>query len=129
MKVFGALVPSLAAIALSKGADKDTVLMDSCYGSLELILPFSESLPKKLLAESKGMRREASREIVELIKKDMPPAELLEEGIRKAGLGLLEDKDTKQFERPRVSCFSRFLGQLNGRTLRENAEAKTAAVK
>ena len=129
VKVFGAVVPSLALIALSKGAKSDNIMMDASYAALQMILPFSDSLPKKILANNRGSRRAAAREIVELVKKDMPGSELLMEGLQKAADGKLQDKDTSQFEAPRIRCFGRFMKQLNERALKEKAEAKKQKVK
>ena len=124
VKVFGALVPSLAAVALSKGASSDDVVFDTCYAALELILPFSDSLPKQLLANNRGSRNRAAKEMVDLVKNDMPPSELLVEGIRKAGMGQLTTDDIAKFERPRVRCFGRFFKKLNEQKLREKATLK-----
>lgn len=120
-KVFGLLVPSLAAVALSKDARADGIAYDACFGALELILPFSDSIPKKVIANNNGSRRLAAKEVVELIRKDMPASELFEEGLQKASDGKLKADDTMQFERPRVRCFSRFLHQLNERAQMQKA--------
>ncbi|MBN1170027.1 hypothetical protein JXA56_03305 [Candidatus Micrarchaeota archaeon] len=111
-KVFGAIAPSLAAVALSKGA-QGNVLEDSCFSALELILPFSDSLPNKILTNNNGSRRKAAKEMVSLIRKDMPSSEILYEGLRKASEGKLKAEDTTQLEKPRIRCFSRFLKQVN----------------
>ena len=126
VKVFGALVPSLAAVAISKGAPSDVAVGDACYAALELILPFSDSLPKKVLSNNGGSRRLAALEVVGLIRRDIPSAELLGEGIRKASAGILEDRDIKVFNRPRVRCFGRLLMQINENALREEAQKARA---
>ncbi len=127
VKVFGALVPSLAAVAMSKGATSENVIENACYAALELILPFSDSLPKQLLANNRGSRNGAAREMVELVKADMPRSELLEEGIRKANAGKLTAEDINAFNRPRVKCFGRFFSSLNEQALRAKTQGKQRA--
>ncbi len=121
IKVFGGIVPSLTAITLSKNASFDTALFDSCFSALELIMQFSDSLPKKILANNSGSRKRSAQETVELIRKDViPVSELMVEGIRKASCGILTTEDTKHFEKPRIRCFGRFLTAINSRTAMAN---------
>ncbi len=123
IKVFGALVPSLAAIAASKGAESEDLVFDACYPALELILPFSDSLPERAIAKNNGSRRLAALEIVESIRNDLSvPGEngtsadisdALGVAIQNADQGKLEEQHLAGFSRPRVRCFSRMLRKYN----------------
>lgn len=123
-KVFGSLAPALAVIAMAKGADSDAALADGCSSALQLILPFSDSLPKKVISDNKGSRRLAATAIAEKIGAEMPTTELLVEGLRRAGEGELSDVQLKGFEKPRVRCISRFLRSLNEDSIREKAKQR-----